>query len=645
MAQQAARKQAENPADVTGFPSARERSPRPPAGKTGVAPVGYDRCRLTFTDPDAFLKFMRGYPQREGVTFFLYRLRPRIDLSQVGLRESNIQKGGYEDLPLFTPEAVAEKFGRGHYQVKVTDSNRTDNQREVVKSCQYKLDNADKPSIYDVRSLQLAHPDNMDEVNRLLQTGELIRDAVTNAPRIRNADDGHPPAPAAAHSAGSELLDRATLGQILTGLVTRAVASPVDQFTQFLSMAKQLERPPVAAFTPDQIADLVAAKLGGSRNGDGDFFANYERVQAFIEKVRGPAGEDGGAASAPAGDGWLNALPTILNSLRGVIHEANVTFRQYAVMRGTAPPPAARPNGNGQRAAVVPIHEQQNGAPADPIEEFAMLALQKMHEGVSGYDFAAWACAWHPNGLQIFEFLEPQGATGTLGLLAMNPAANAILSDPARRPQVEQFLNDFFSFTPGGDQEGLDPDPAGEGAQRGRRRRWRLKLLQNRRCPACAKGFKVGRGGYSPARGEEFPAKKHDGGQLRILVGVSVADVLRKRSHHQIEIHQVHGLLVRLCEQRQIHTRRQRGRNHSDARFPADQEFFTDGADNRHSFLPFLKMVPMPMNKARAKNGARTENTIAAAEIRGMGSGGKRIMLAPSIRCDAVPLIRDRPSR
>ena len=39
-----------------------------------------------------------------------------------------------------------------------------------VRSCQYKITDAGAP-VYDVRTLGLAHSDNIDEVNRLIASG------------------------------------------------------------------------------------------------------------------------------------------------------------------------------------------------------------------------------------------------------------------------------------------------------------------------------------------------------------------------------------------------------------------------------------------------------------------------------------------
>ena len=140
MARQALKNVSESPVNVP----LRTRSPR--VGKVKTGGWDYTRWNISINDPDAFMDFMRGYPNTEGVTLFLYRLVPPIDLSLIQKKESNIQKGGFGDLEKFTVESVAEKFGRGKYNVRVTDSNRPAGQTQVVKSCLYKLLDAEKPS-------------------------------------------------------------------------------------------------------------------------------------------------------------------------------------------------------------------------------------------------------------------------------------------------------------------------------------------------------------------------------------------------------------------------------------------------------------------------------------------------------------------
>ena len=91
------------------------------------------------------------------------------------------------------------------------------------------------------------------------------------------------------------------------------------------------------------------------------------------------------------------------------------------------------------------------------------MGFEKMNEGVVGYDFAAWLCAYHPGGRQVFEFLDQSGTQGLIGLAALREDSRPLTADPAKRAQLEGFLDSFFEFDP----LSLDPpvdEPAGADA-------------------------------------------------------------------------------------------------------------------------------------------------------------------------------------
>ena len=87
------------------------------------------------------------------------------------------------------------------------------------------------------------------------------------------------------------------------------------------------------------------------------------------------------------------------------------------------------------------------------VEEICMIGFQRMTEGVTGFDYAAYVCNFHPGGLEIYQMLEPAGAVGVIALAAMNPQTRGLVNDPAVRPQLEAFLTDFFTFSVDGSEE------------------------------------------------------------------------------------------------------------------------------------------------------------------------------------------------
>ena len=422
----------------------------------------YSRFKMAIQDVDEFQAYLHGYPDKSGLMAYVYRLVPKIDVRLVGISETNILETA--TLSEMTAAFVEYRFGAGKYMLKLNDANRVKGENEVARTW-FKLEDSEKPAVYDIRTLLLGHPDNQDEVNRLLSLGQLVREP-SGAPRLRHEGDGSPvagPSFPPAGGGGTDLLTKETVGQLILKLVDRGSQSPGDAIKQSIEIAKLLAPPASAAAAPLDvavIAELVAARMvqaGGSRRGgDSDMFANYERMESFISKVRGVAIPGDGAA-LPGGGGVMAALPSILAGVAGLIPLVIAGVQQLrAGPAGVLPglPAPAAVLGPGPRAAA-PQTPQVKALP-DRILDIATLGMAKMGEGVSGFDFASWVCAWYPGGLEVYQFLEPQGPAGVAGLLAMNPATAAILQDETRRVQIETFLADFFSYDPAGGGE----DPA-----------------------------------------------------------------------------------------------------------------------------------------------------------------------------------------
>jgi hypothetical protein len=441
MADQATKKRITVPAPAESAPV----TPRPKA-KT----ADYSKFRQTLRQFDDFARYLAGYPDKRGLLGYLYRLTPKIDNSLIGKADSSIRK---LDVGEMTVEFVQSNFGRGKYMLKLTDANRVKGENEVVKTFIECVD-PDFPSVYDPRALLLGDPENADEIARLLQSGVLVRDGATGAPRIRTEADSSGGTPVDSRATGAgELLSRDMIGQLIIKLVDRGAQSPGDSLKQSIEIAKLLQgaAPPVApAFSVEQLADLVAARMGGGRVPDqtADMFSNYERIEGFIQKFR-PAAPAAPAAVEGGGFNWAAQLPGILQGIIQVIPMLK-TLGGPRVPVAVPPqaPAAARPNG-----AAQPVQPSMG----DRIAEVAAMAFGKMSEGVNGFDFAAWLCAWHPGGLEVYQYLEPHGAAGVVGLLAMHPAGAGLLGDPAQRAKLEAFLADFFTY----DTSEGEPEPAG----------------------------------------------------------------------------------------------------------------------------------------------------------------------------------------
>lgn len=424
----------------------------PKAAQKPKKTFDYLKFRQSIRSEKDFQDYLAGYPNKSGLIAYVYRLAPAIDFSLIGVGVNWILKTAA--LEEMTPDFIAQKFGRGDYMLKLNDANREKGQQEVCKTW-FMVNDPDLVPIYDPRTLKLADLKNQDEILRLLQLGVLIRDT-NGAPKLRTEADGTPsPMPQGASNGYGEILSKDVLGQVLLKVVTQGAQSPGDTMKQAIDIAKMLQPTSQPQLSVDQIAELVVTKLerGATRGGSGEMnlFESYERVEAFIQKIRPPA-----PPVAVAGEGasiWSNLAMGLLNKLD---HWMPAVIQALGA-RAAAPP--RRQNGRHQQPG-----EQQQVNIADKIAEIAQLGFQKMGEGINGFDYAAYVCNYVQGGLDVYRFLEPQGPAGVMGLAAMNPQTAPLLANPEKRAQVETFLSDFFSFDPDGSASAEPLGPVSQSA-------------------------------------------------------------------------------------------------------------------------------------------------------------------------------------
>ncbi len=358
---------------------------------------------------------------------------------------------------------MASRFGRGKYLLKLSDANRPRGETEACRTW-FEVTDPDLTPIYDPRTLKLGDPENQDEIARLMQAGVLMRDGAGTA-RFRTPSDGEPPAAAGAggngHGNGDNLLSKELVNQLLLKVVSAGTQNSGDMFKNTLDLAKMLQ-PTQPQLSPEQLAELVIAKMERTStrtNSDGDMFQTYERMEAFIQKVKGPV-----STAVPEGGSPALAVTTqILGLLDSLVPKVFLGLQQLQQMRNAQPRP-------GKRIAGPQQHNggHQEMTIADRIVEISKLGFQKMQEGVNGHDYAAYVCNFMPGGLEVFRLLESQGPgapAAMMGLAAMQPQLAPFLSTPEKREQVENFLGDFISFDADhiGSEELPPPNPAAAG--------------------------------------------------------------------------------------------------------------------------------------------------------------------------------------
>lgn len=422
-------------------PPGRETAPRR-AARSGF---DYSRFRQTVSTMEDFTRYVAGYPDKKGLCLYLYRLRPAIDMGLIGVRES-------VQLKISNPAEMSEaditaKMGRGKYMLTLNDANREKGEREVMKTWLTVSDPTAPDPVYDVRTLKLGESENIDEVNRLIEKGVLIRDGATNLPRLKtDRDKSEMVIPAAG---GGDLISRDVMGQVLLQLIKQGTAQPGEVISNALSLARVMV-PEQRGITAEEIEAIIDRRLAAVQSAaQHDPLAAWSKVNAFVEQVRGPVAAAGAAITS---DATLAGVNEILKSSTALIPEVirGIEFIQAQRRANAAAINARAAAGNG--AAAPAAADAKPVTMADKINEVCQLAFQQMNEGITGFDFASYLCQWHPGGLEVFRFLFPHGVTGTMGLLTMNPDGARLLADPATRTKVETFLTDFFDYNP-------DPEP------------------------------------------------------------------------------------------------------------------------------------------------------------------------------------------
>lgn len=433
----------------------------------------YSRFKITFRKPSDFTGFLQGYPDKRALQAYVYRLRPRIDNSLIGINESAIFTTHNENE--MREDYIASVFGRGHYQLKLSDANRAPGQTEVCKVWFEIEDPEVKPAVYDPRTLMVSDPKNQDEVSRLLQTGVLIDD--NGRIRVRQPQDApHAAAPVAAVPVAAAapqgvLGEQSLMVEVFKSLVTRGFQSPGDAVRDTIEVARLLQPPQAPPLSVEAITEAVVRRLQGANpqaaaGGELGLLETYERVDKFLRRVTGRGDDatpvtgtvltDPPAAAGAGAEAWAPHMTGILAQLRGLMSEGIVMYNHFRQNQNRGPQNPAQP---AQPAAAPRLREQMTMP--ERIEEVAMLGFDKMLIGVKGFDFAAFICNFHPGGREVFDALEPVGRDGVIGMASMNPATLPFVNQ--HRAQLEEFLDEFFSFAPDGvedEPEPPEPEPA-----------------------------------------------------------------------------------------------------------------------------------------------------------------------------------------
>lgn len=380
--------------------------------------------------PETFYRFTREYPNQEAVATYVYRLLPKINRAQVGIKTNYI---AIHTEPV-DEAMLLQAHGSGFYMLKFTDSNQPKGitQRATTK---LELSDPDFPPVVDPRELVLDDEKSRPWLDDLRARGVLKGEHVSGATNESPAVD------ALADVTKKLLEDRgkeAQLGNQLTPIILEIIKrNPMKEAFEIADRLKPAESPLTA-----KMLELLIAQRATPAPAASDPFETYERIEKLLDKV---ASKSGGGKSS----GWsefLQAAPGLLQS------GLNLMTTILALRGGQQPPPPA-PVAAPRQEQVAPVDAENILPPGDvdmmnpatirALQTTGEKAIKAFERGISGEHFAA-ALTVDEEGEKLYDMLFDLGKDGILQALSMVPGLSERLAP--RRAEIEVWLESFIRY-------------------------------------------------------------------------------------------------------------------------------------------------------------------------------------------------------
>lgn len=450
----------------------------PPKPKAKARPASkkfdYAIARQRFNRHEDFWAFLADYPDKRGLSCYVYRLDPVINMARVGQDASYIDV--IADLGLMSYNAIAEAHGGGKYQVMLSDANRSGGS-EAARSFMTVPVEEREPKL-DVRTVVLDDKKNAQYVEKLIVRGVVVRDS-TGAPQLKTETTvsdllsemkkaAGVPALAAPAPVGNDVL-----GQVVVELLRQrgggVTADPGKQIQDALSLADRLHPP------TNPVMDGLLLKLVDRMTAPPAAVAIPDPLESFDrwEKIFARIGN--GAAAVTSGPGIVSQIFTGLGE---VVKNAPQLVAAFQMLQRSGAP----------SGAVIPISGVPSGLDAgagrplqidpdsitelncfsligDPavqarLKHVAGKAAEVMDRGVKGWDYAVSLCAMELDGRALFRLLELMGVSAIMGALGQVPEVpQRAAADPAYMAKLEAWVEDFLGF----DSKATGEEPIIEG--------------------------------------------------------------------------------------------------------------------------------------------------------------------------------------
>ena len=434
--------------------------PPPDAGDAGELKRSYKRSA-------DFWEATKGYKDRSGTTYRLYRLYPVIDRKLGGHSDNSI------DIQLEMDERyILRVHGSGDYQVFFHDSNQ---KRSQVSKTIVELNDPDYPAVLDQRELVVGHPKNQGYIEQLRARGLWKRDDET---KQAEADDMNGAAAAAVtEMAGlaKDALQRADRPKTEEQATLKSIEIMGTAFTEAAKKIAQIQPPAAAAPAENSVLlevllkrmdqqhemmmKLLEQKSAANPSAGG---GSIERQIDTVDKLMAFAERLSSGRGGPSN--WVDRLPEYITAASGALQAISGMRGPGAAVPAAAPallPGVSLPGAPAPAAPAVESQEvdmgllQAFGVPPEamPFIRVGQRAIRAYKEGFNGAAFAESVEA--TEGEQIYAQLAALGRDKILEVIRNVPpnllgAAAAVVTSP----EFAKFLEDFIAYgQPEGDQQ------------------------------------------------------------------------------------------------------------------------------------------------------------------------------------------------
>lgn len=393
-----------------------------------MEPLDFDRPFQTLR-PETFYRFSREYPNKEAVATYVYRLLPKINRAQVGIKTNYI---AIHTDPV-DEAMLLQAHGSGFYMLKFTDSNQPKGitQRATTK---LELSDPDFPPMVDPRELVMDDEKSRPWLDDLRARGVIKGETVSGS-------TNESPAVGALADVTKKLLDdrgkQSGLASELTPIILEIIKrNPMKEAFEIADRLKPAESP-----LTGKILELLLEQKKAAAPATADPFEQYERVEKMIEKV---AARSGGGSKSSGWSEFLANAPSLLQSGMSLITMI------LAVRNGQQPPPpAASPTtvsssaSSSSEYALPPGDvDMMNPATIRALQVVGEKAIKAFERGIEGDHFASALCI-DEEGEKLYDMLYALGKDGILQALSMAGVTERLAP---RRPEIEAWLESFISY-------------------------------------------------------------------------------------------------------------------------------------------------------------------------------------------------------